>query len=91
MAYTVTQFLILLVIAAACGAIGSAIGGGVRGGFLLSSVLGFVGAIVGPWIAAQFGLPEPFMVHIDGHPFPLLWSVIGAAVVVALIHLFSRR
>lgn len=91
MSYTLPELLLLLVIAAICGAIGKAIGGGIRGGLLLSTVLGFVGAIVGPWIAAQLGLAEPFMVHISGHPFPVLWSIIGAAVVVAVIHLFYRR
>jgi uncharacterized membrane protein YeaQ/YmgE (transglycosylase-associated protein family) len=36
-------------------------------------------------------LPEPFMLDIGGHPFPILWSIIGAALFVAIIHLFSRR
>ena len=31
------------------------------------------------------------MVTIGGQPFPVLWSIIGAAVFVAIIHLFSRR
>jgi hypothetical protein len=31
------------------------------------------------------------MVNIGGHPFPVLWSIIGAALFVAVIHLFSRR
>ena len=35
--------------------------------------------------------PEPFMVNIGGHPFPVLWSIIGAALFVAIMHLFSRR
>jgi uncharacterized membrane protein YeaQ/YmgE (transglycosylase-associated protein family) len=31
------------------------------------------------------------MVQIGGHPFPVLWSIIGAAIFVAIIHLVSRR
>jgi uncharacterized membrane protein YeaQ/YmgE (transglycosylase-associated protein family) len=31
------------------------------------------------------------MVTIGGHPFPVLWSIIGAALFVAIIHLVSRR
>ena len=54
-------------------------------------VLGFIGTLVGPWIAHQLKLPEPFMLHISGQSFPVLWSIIGAAVFVALIHLISRR
>jgi hypothetical protein len=28
---------------------------------------------------------------IDGHRFPILWSIIGAALFVALVHLLSGR
>jgi uncharacterized membrane protein YeaQ/YmgE (transglycosylase-associated protein family) len=83
--------LLLLVIAAVCGAVGRAIAGGTRGGILVSIVLGFIGAFLGSWFAHRFRLPEPLLVHFSGHSFPLLWSIIGAAVFVALIHLISRR
>jgi uncharacterized membrane protein YeaQ/YmgE (transglycosylase-associated protein family) len=86
-----TNILLLLVIAAICGAIGKAIAGGARGGLIVSTALGFVGALFGPWIARWLGLPEPFMITIGGHPFPVLWSIIGACLFVAIIHLFSRR
>jgi uncharacterized membrane protein YeaQ/YmgE (transglycosylase-associated protein family) len=88
---SLTSLLLLLVIAAICGALGKAIAGGVRGGLIVSIALGFIGALVGPWVAVLLKLPEPFMVTISGHPFPVLWSIIGAAVFVAIIHLFSRR
>ena len=91
MTYTLTELIVLVVIAAVCGTIGRAIGGGVRGGLVVSTVLGFIGAVIGPWIAARLALPEPFMVNVSGHPFPVLWSIIGAAVFVAILHLFYRR
>jgi uncharacterized membrane protein YeaQ/YmgE (transglycosylase-associated protein family) len=91
MDYTLPGLIFLVVIAAICGAIGKAIAGGVRGGLIVSTALGFIGALVGPWIAARLKLPEPFTVHISGHPFPVLWSIIGAAVVVGILHLFYRR
>jgi uncharacterized membrane protein YeaQ/YmgE (transglycosylase-associated protein family) len=31
------------------------------------------------------------LVHFGGHSFPLLWSIIGAALFVAIIHLISGR
>jgi uncharacterized membrane protein YeaQ/YmgE (transglycosylase-associated protein family) len=86
---TLPMLILLIIIAAVCGAIGKAIAGGARGGFLVSIVLGFVGAVVGPWVALQFHLPEPLVVRLDGHPFPILWSIIGAALVVAVVHLIS--
>ena len=87
---SLTTLVLLLVIAAVCGAVGKALVGSARGGLLVSIVLGFIGALLGPWLAGKLGLPEPLMVNIGGHPFPVLWSIIGAALFVALIHLVSR-
>jgi uncharacterized membrane protein YeaQ/YmgE (transglycosylase-associated protein family) len=91
MTMSLTQLLLLLLIAAVCGAIGKAIAGSARGGLVISIVLGFIGALLGPWLAAKLELPEPLMINIGGHPFPVLWSIIGAALFVAIIHLISRR
>ena len=91
MTITLPGLLLLIVIAAVCGAIGKAIAGGVRGGLIVSTALGFIGAAIGPWVAGKLGLSEPLMVQIGGHPFPVLWSIIGAAVVVGILHLFYRR
>jgi len=91
MTMSLTALLLLLLIAAVCGALGKAIAGGVRGGLIVSIALGFIGALLGPWVARALKLPEPFMVTIGNHPFPVLWSIIGAAIFVAIIHLFSRR
>jgi uncharacterized membrane protein YeaQ/YmgE (transglycosylase-associated protein family) len=89
MTLTLTGILILLVIAGVCGAIGRAIAGGTSGGFLVSIAVGFIGALLGPFIAKQFHLPELLMVSVDGRGFPILWSIIGAALFIALVHLVS--
>ena len=91
MTMSIPTLLLLLLIAAVCGALGKAIAGGARGGLIVSIVLGFIGALLGPWVAGKLSLPEPFMVNIGGQPFPVLWSIIGAALFVAIIHLISRR
>ncbi len=83
--------IVLVIIAAVCGAIGKALAGGARGGLLISTVLGFIGALLGPWVALQLKLPEPLVIHLSGHPFPVLWSIIGAALFVGFIHLISGR
>jgi len=91
MTITLPGLILLVVIAAICGAVGRAIAGEIRGGLIVSIALGFVGALLGPWLALQLKLPEPLMIHISGHSFPVLWSIIGAGLFVAIIHLISRR
>jgi len=84
------QFLILLLIAGLCGAVGQAIGGYSHGGCLVSIALGFIGALLGTWLARAIGLPELFAIPAGGMNFPIIWSIIGAALFVAVINLISR-
>lgn len=83
-------FLLLLLIAAIAGSIGQAIAGYSLGGWLISILVGFIGAALGMWIARQFGLPEPFVINIEGESFPLVWSIVGSAVLTALLGLIFR-
>jgi uncharacterized membrane protein YeaQ/YmgE (transglycosylase-associated protein family) len=91
MTITLPELLLLMLIAAVVGAIGRRIAGGTRGGLLVSIVVGFVGAVLGPWIAHQLHLAEPLVVRVDGHAFGIMWSIIGAALFVALVHAASGR
>lgn len=86
---TVMGFVFLLIVAGICGALGRAIGGGTRGGFFVSIAVGFVGAALGSALAHALQLPELWTMVIDGQPYPVVWSVFGAAVFVAVIHLIS--
>ena len=85
------QFLILLLIAGVCGALGQAIVGYSHGGCLVSIALGFIGALLGMWLKGALGLPELINIPVGGMNFPIIWSIIGAALFVALINLISRR
>jgi uncharacterized membrane protein YeaQ/YmgE (transglycosylase-associated protein family) len=91
MTLTLPGLVVLVVIAAICGAVGKALAGGARGGLVVSIALGFIGALLGPWVARQLGLAEPFMLQLSGQSFPIVWSIIGAALFVALLHLLSGR
>ncbi len=88
---TIWQILVLLIIAGICGSIGQAIAGRGSGGCIVSIVLGFIGALLGLWLARLMGLPELFTVQIGNEPFPIIWSIIGAALFVAVLSLFTRR
>ena len=91
MSITLPGLIVLLVIAAVCGAVGKALVGVGRGGLITSIALGFIGALIGPWLAGQLGLSEPFTLRVGGESFPILWSIIGGALFVALLHLISGR
>lgn len=86
---TVVDFLILLLIAGICGSLAQAIVGYSRGGCLVAIVLGFIGALLGKWLAANLGLPEIFSIQIGGSDFPIIWSIIGAALFVAILSLIA--
>jgi uncharacterized membrane protein YeaQ/YmgE (transglycosylase-associated protein family) len=88
---TVFDLLILLLVAGICGALGQAITGFSRGGCLVSIALGFVGAVIGMWLARTLGLPELFAIQIGTTSFPIVWSIIGSALFVAIIALLTRR
>ena len=87
---SLVDLLVLLLIAGVCGALGQAISRSSRGGCLVSIALGFIGALLGHWLARQFGLPEPLPVEVGGQTFPVVWSIIGSALFVAVIGLISR-
>ncbi len=91
MTLTLPGLIVLIVIAAICGAVGRALAGGSPGGLITSIALGFIGALLGPWVAHQLKLTEPFVLHVSGQSFPILWSIIGAALIVAVLHLISGR
>jgi len=85
------SILLLLLVAAVCGSIGQALVGYSVGGCLMSTIVGFIGAWLGSWLSVQLGLPEPFTLSIGGETFPVLWSIIGSALFVAVLGLITRR
>lgn len=82
--------LLLLLIASICGAIGQSIAGYSLGGCVVSIVVGFIGALIGKWLAAEMGLAYLFPVTIGGETFPVIWSIIGSAIFTVVVGLFSQ-
>ena len=88
---TIIDFLLLLLVAAICGTIAQVLTGVSLGGCLISAVVGFIGALIGMWLARQTGLPEPLMVHVGGESFPVVWSVVGSSLLLLGLSLLIRR
>jgi uncharacterized membrane protein YeaQ/YmgE (transglycosylase-associated protein family) len=87
----ITSLIVLLIVAGICGGIGKSLAGYGNGGCLASIALGFIGSFLGVWIADKFDLPKMFTINIGGRAFPILWSIIGSALFVAVLSLISRR
>ena len=87
---TLIGFLVLLLIAAICGAIGQSLAGYDLGGCLVSIVVGFIGAWIGLWLSGKLGLPELFTINIEGKPFPIIWAVIGSTIFTLVMALIRR-
>ena len=88
---SILQFFLLFLIAAVVGSIGQALAGFALGGCLISGVVGFIGAVLGAWLAGQLGLPELLVITVGGEAFPVVWAIIGSALFVAVIGLLTRR
>ncbi len=82
---SIESILILLLIAGICGAVGQAIAGYSLGGLLATIGVGFVGAVLGAWLSGVLGLPEFFALRVGGRSFPIVWSILGSALFVALV------
>ncbi len=84
--------LILLIgVGAICGAIAEVLVGYSPGGFLASVAIGFLGALIGTWLAGRLGLPSILAVNIEGYRIEIVWSIIGAVILLLVLSLFRRR
>ncbi len=88
---TLVELIVLLAVAGIVGAIGQAVAGYSMGGCLVSIVVGFVGALLGAWMARSLGLPELFAVQVGGTSFPIIWSILGSALFVFIVGMVNRR
>jgi uncharacterized membrane protein YeaQ/YmgE (transglycosylase-associated protein family) len=84
------QILLLLVIAFICGALSQSLAGYSRGGCLATIALGFIGALLGSWIAQKMGLPELLSIPVGDSKFPVIWSILGGAIFSAVMGFLSR-
>lgn len=87
----IESLIILLIVGGLVGLIAQRIVGYSRGGCLTSIALGFIGALIGTWAVKQFNLPEVYILKIGHTSFPIVWAIIGAVVLVAILGLLKRR
>ncbi len=90
---SIIELLILLVIAGICGVIAEWIVGFSPGGFIVSIIVGLIGAYLGSWLAGRLGLPPVLNVSALGlttgglPSFDIVWSILGSILLLLLISL----
>jgi uncharacterized membrane protein YeaQ/YmgE (transglycosylase-associated protein family) len=85
------DILLLLLVAGIIGSIAQSLVGYSAGGCFLSVIVGFIGALLGTWLAGKIGLPEFFVITIGDINFPIVWAIIGAVVFTGILSLLSPR
>jgi uncharacterized membrane protein YeaQ/YmgE (transglycosylase-associated protein family) len=83
------DILISLIIAGIAGSIGRSLSGFSRGGCIISIVVGFIGAMIGTWLAREMQLPDPITIVIRGTSYSVLWTIIGAVIFTAVLSLIT--
>ena len=81
------QLTILLVIAVICAAIAQWVVGFSPGGFMISIIVGVVGAYLGTSLATLVPIPPILPIHVGTVSFDLLWAVLGSLLLLLLLYL----
>ncbi|MBI5661960.1 MULTISPECIES: hypothetical protein [Ignavibacterium] len=85
------DIIILLIIAAITGSIGRTLVGFKKGGCIISIVVGFIGAYIGTILAREFEFPDLISFEAGGIKYPIVWSIVGAALFTAILTLIIPR
>jgi len=88
---TLVGFLLLVLVGAICGAIAQMIVGFSVGGFLASIVVGFLGAMLGTWVARAIHLPSLLAINIEGYTVEVFWAILGSILLLLVLSLARRR
>ncbi len=84
---SVWSIVLLLAVAALCGLIAQALVGHRRGGCLAAMGIGFVGAVLGIWLAGLLGLPNLFSINVGGTSFPIVYALLGGILLLLILRL----
>ena len=86
---SIVEFLLLLLIAGISGSIGRSLTGYSKGGCFISIIVGFIGALIGTWLAHKIGLDKFLFLEIGEVSFPVLWAIIGAVLFTGILNLLT--
>ncbi len=85
---SVWNIILLVLVAGLVGAIAQAVAHHRRGGCLASIGIGFIGAVLGFWIAGLLHLPNLFVINVGGVAFPIVYALLGGLLLLLILRLF---
>ena len=91
MSISVEQWIVYVAIALICGIVGQMLAGRSMGGFVITTVVGLIGAFLGAYIARYLGAQEPLAITVSGRTIVVLWAIVGATAAAFAVALFQRR
>jgi hypothetical protein len=87
----IAWYLTLVLIAGACALGDQILRGFTLRGFLAATSVALFGTIMGWALGVGMSLPEIIPLHVEGRPFPLLWSFLGAFTLLAALDFVEKR
>ncbi|MBI3724303.1 hypothetical protein HY251_10185 [bacterium] len=85
------EVLVYVLVALVCGLLGQALAGRSSSGVIGSTVVALTGAVLAGNAARFVEAPEPFPYEAGRRTIPVLWTVVGAAVMTAIACLSGSR
>jgi uncharacterized membrane protein YeaQ/YmgE (transglycosylase-associated protein family) len=84
------HWIVYLVIALICSLVAQSLVNRSIGGLAVSTLVGLGGAFLGAYLARLLRAPEPLLLHVGGRSIPILWTIVGAALVTLVLSMIQR-
>ena len=84
------DFIMIALVAIFCGSIGQLTSGYSRGGWVVNLGIGFAGALAGVFLSRTLNAPVIYNIAFKRIDFPIIYSLIGAALFLAAVGLLVK-
>lgn len=88
---SIGEIVLYLVVALICGLLGQMVAGRSLGGFVVSTLVGLIGAVIGTVLARALSAPEPLEIDVGSKEIPFVWAIVGAALFTLAVSFVRSR
>ena len=85
------ELLYISVVAVVCALLGLSTSRYSRGGLIVYLAFGFIGAFAGTWISRSMNFSNVPDLTIGATKFPVIWALVGAVLLVAVIGMIVKE